>query len=199
MKIHSFVTLALPLALAAAASQARAQDPPAGFVVRYDTTIDAPPARVYEALVRDIGTWWDPEHTFSGDSRNLSLDARPGGCLCETLPGGGGVEHLRVVYADPGRVLRLSGALGPLQGSALVGTLTWTFSEAEGGTHLRMTYAVGGFMEGGLEGIAPAVEVVLTGQMRRLGRYVETGEPEGPPPGGWPDGDSPSRSPRRTL
>jgi hypothetical protein len=28
---------------------------------------------------------------------NLSLQLRPGGCLCEILPLGGGVEHLRVV------------------------------------------------------------------------------------------------------
>lgn len=178
MRIHHVLVLALPAALAAAASPARAQDPPDGFVVRYETEIGATPARVYEALVDDIGTWWDSEHTFSRDARNLSLDARPGGCLCEELPGGGGVEHLRVVYVDPGRRLRLSGALGPLQGSALVGTLTWTLTEAEGGTRLQMTYAVGGYMEGGLEGIAPAVESVLADQMRRLQRYVETGKPD---------------------
>lgn len=183
MKRHQLVPFALPLLLVSGASSLTGQDPADGFVVRYGADIAAPPTRVYEALVEDIGTWWDSEHTFSRNAANLSLDARPGGCLCEQLPGGGGVEHLRVVFVDPGRRLRLSGALGPLQGSALVGTLTWTLSETQGGTHLEMTYAVGGYMEGGLESIAPAVESVLTSQMRRLGRYVETGKPGGAPDG----------------
>ncbi|MDP2479654.1 MAG: SRPBCC domain-containing protein [Candidatus Palauibacterales bacterium] len=181
------VTIALPLLLAVRAAPAAAQVPPNGFVVRHETRIDAALARVYDALVAEIGEWWNPEHTFSGDARNLSLDDRPGGCLCEELAGGGGVEHLRVVYVDPPRVLRLSGALGPLQGSALVGTLTWTLAEADGGTRLELTYAVGGFLEGGFEGVAPAVKSVLAGQMSRLKRYVETGKPEAPSSPGSPD------------
>ena len=175
------VAAALPLLLAGLTAPVAAQSPPIGFVVHHEAHIDAATARVYDALVEEIGEWWNPEHTFSGDARNLSLDARPGGCLCEKLPGGGGVEHLRVVYVDPRRVLRLSGALGPLQGSALVGTLTWTLAEADGGTRLELIYAVGGFLEGGFEGIAPAVKSVLAGQMSRLKRYVETGKPEAPP------------------
>jgi uncharacterized protein YndB with AHSA1/START domain len=186
MRVPQVVAVALPLLLAVRAAPVAAQSPPSGFVVRHETRIAAPPARVYDALVAEIGEWWNPEHTFSGDARSLSLDDRPGGCLCEELPGGGGVEHLRVVYVDPPRALRLSGALGPLQASAVLGTLTWTLAEAEGGTHLELTYAVGGFMEGGFEGIAPAVRTVLAGQMSRLQRYVETGDPEAPPSSGPP-------------
>ena len=185
------VAVALPFLLgvraAPAAAQVAAQVAANGFVVHHETRIAAPPARVYGALVAEIGDWWNPEHTFSGDARNLSLDDRPGGCLCEELAGGGGVEHLRVVYVNPPRVLRLSGALGPLQGSALVGTLTWTLAVADGGTRLELTYAVGGFLEGGFEGVAPAVKSVLAGQMSRLKRYVETGKPEAPPSPGSPD------------
>lgn len=39
-----------------------------------------------------------------------------------------------------------------------------------------MTYAVGGYMEGGFGGVAPAVKGVLAGRMGRLRRYVEIGE-----------------------
>jgi hypothetical protein len=38
-----------------------------------------------------------------------------------------------------------------------------------------MTYSVGGFMAGGFESIAPAVEQVLGEQANRLKRFVETG------------------------
>ncbi len=60
----------------------------AGFLVRSEVVVHAAPDSVYRALTARIGAWWDPEHTFSGDSRNLSLDATAGGCFCERLPGG---------------------------------------------------------------------------------------------------------------
>ncbi len=71
----------------------------------------APVDRAYASFLK-IGSWWDKEHTFSGDAANLSLDARPGGCFCETLPNGGGVLHLTVVFIAPNQRVTLSGALG---------------------------------------------------------------------------------------
>ncbi|RMD61841.1 ATPase, partial [Candidatus Parcubacteria bacterium] len=145
--------------------------------VKHGVIISAPPATVYEALVKHVAQWWNPQHTFSGDSKNLSIDARPGGCFCERLPNGGGLEHLRVIYVAPGEILRMSGALGPLQASGVVGSLTWKLTSAPGGTSVELSYAVGGFMEGGLDGIAPAVNDVLEDQLQRFKLFVETGEP----------------------
>jgi uncharacterized protein YndB with AHSA1/START domain len=148
-----------------------------GFLVRHEMTIAAPAARVYETLVRDVGSWWSPSHTFSGDAKNLSIDARPGGCFCEKYPDGGGVEHLRVVHAAPGRLLRLSGALGPLAAHGLAGSLSWRLTGEGPGTKLELTYSVGGFMADGLEKMAPAVDRVLGEQAQRLKLFVETGKP----------------------
>ncbi|MGH9141645.1 MAG: ATPase, partial [Vicinamibacterales bacterium] len=106
--------LAIALATVALGAPARAEvveSSPLGFGVRNDAVINAAPGVVYAALTEAIGRWWDPAHTFSHDARNLSLDAKPGGCLCERLPGGGGVEHLRVIYASPGKLLRLTGGV----------------------------------------------------------------------------------------
>jgi uncharacterized protein YndB with AHSA1/START domain len=150
----------------------------AGFLVRSETVVQAAPDSVYRALTARIGAWWDPEHTFSGDSRNLSLDATPGGCFCERLPGGGGVRHLTVAFASPGRLLRLTGALGPLQGAGIAGSLTWSLSPAPGGTAVRLDYSVGGYFPGGLPAMAPAVDAVLGAQVSRLKRLVETGRPD---------------------
>lgn len=174
--MRSWHMLAL-LALVPAVATADVQTGASGFVVKHEATLDAPPARVYEALVDQVGSWWNPSHTYSNDSGNLSLDARPGGCFCERFPNGGGVEHLRVVYVAPGRELRLSGALGPLQMSGLAGSLRWRLSDAAGGTKLELTYSVGGFMEGGFAQIAPAVEAMLADQLGRLVRFVTTGAP----------------------
>src|SRR4051812_15751694 len=150
---------------------------PTGFVVKLEVNINAPAAKVYEALVGQIGSWWNPEHTYSHDAKNLSIDARPGGCFCEKLPNGGGIEHLRVIYVAPPQVVRFSGALGPLQASGIAGSMTWKLTGAPNTTRLEVSYSVGGFIQGGFEKIAPAVEAMLREQLDRLKQFAETGKP----------------------
>jgi uncharacterized protein YndB with AHSA1/START domain len=148
-----------------------------GFLVKFDVSVNAPVAKVYDALVGHVGSWWNPEHTYSHDAKNLSIDARAGGCFCEKLPNGGGIEHLRVVYVAPPQVIRFSGALGPLQASGVAGSMTWKLTGESDSTRLELTYSVGGFIPGGFEKIAPAVEAMLREQLDRLKRFAETGEP----------------------
>ncbi len=85
-----------------------------GFTLKTTIQIQAPPDTVYRRLIQ-VGDWWDPAHTFSGDAKNLSIDEKPTGCFCEKLANGGGVRHLEVVFLAPGKRLVLSGGLGPLQ------------------------------------------------------------------------------------
>ena len=146
---------------------------PSGFTVRVSVPIAASPDRTYRAVTDSIGAWWDKAHTFSGDAKNLSLTATPGGCFCEKLPGGGGVRHMTVVYADPGKLLRLSGGLGPLQDFAVVGTMTWKFTAAGDGTTVELTYRVGGYVTGGITNLAAPVNTVLAEQVARLKQFVE--------------------------
>jgi len=147
-----------------------------GFVVRHERIIRASPAQVYDALVGKVGSWWNPQHTYSGDSKNLSIDPHPGGCFCERLPNGG-VEHMRVIHLRRNEMVRLAGGLGPLQASGVSGSLTWRLLPVDNGSKLELTYSVGGFVAGGFESIAPAVERVLGEQADRLKRFVETGIP----------------------
>ncbi len=81
-----------------------------GFEVRETAHAAAAPDKVYAGLLLPAH-WWNSDHTFSGSAANLTLDARAGGCWCESLPNGGSVEHLRVVFASPGKMLRMRGAL----------------------------------------------------------------------------------------
>ena len=157
--------------------QSTPQVTPNGFLVQLDVSVNAPPAKVYEALVGQIGSWWNPEHTYSHDAKNLSIDARPGGCFCEKLPNGGGIELARVTYIAPPQVVRFSGALGPLQASGVAGSMTWKLTGDAGNTRLELSYSVGGFIHGGFGKIAPAVEAVLHDQVDRLKLFVETGKP----------------------
>jgi uncharacterized protein YndB with AHSA1/START domain len=138
-----------------------------GFVVHLEADTTLAPGAAWTRLGRPAD-WWSGAHTYSGKSANLSLELAPGGCFCEALPGGGFVRHLEVAYVLPGRVLRLTGALGPLQPMGLGGALTFTLTPAAGGTHLVVDYAVAGFAPHGFEGLAGAVDGVLAEQLARL-------------------------------
>jgi uncharacterized protein YndB with AHSA1/START domain len=176
MRRCSLGTLAL-VVLSGMTAQSAPQITQNGFLVKFEVSINAPAAKVYEALVGQVGSWWNPEHTYSHDAKNLSIDARPGGCFCEKLPNGGGIEHLRVVYVAPPQVVRFSGALGPLQASGVAGSMTWKLTGGPNNTRLDLSYSVGGFIPGGFEKIAPAVEGMLREQLDRLKQFIETGKP----------------------
>jgi uncharacterized protein YndB with AHSA1/START domain len=150
-----------------------------GFVAKTTVDIAAPPARVYQTVMNRIGDWWDPGHTFSGNARNLSIESRVGGCFCERFPAGGGVQHMTVLYLQPGQQLRLSGGLGPLQELGIGGTMTWKFTAKEKGTFLEVTYSVSGYAPQGLQQFAAPVDAVLGQQIQRLKAFVETGRPAG--------------------
>jgi len=145
-----------------------------GFTVKTVVAVAATPQRIYQDLLNP-GSWWDKDHTYSGDPKNMTLIAQPGGCFCEKLPGGGAVEHGRVVNVSPDKLIRLSSALGPLQELAVTGTLTWSIGPAKqgSGTTLTMTYAAGGYAPGGLDKLADIVDTVLSQQVQRLKAYAE--------------------------
>ena len=143
-----------------------------GFTLKTTVQVAAAPERVYRALV-EIGSWWSSAHTYSGDARNMSLVPQPGGCFCEQLPNGGGVEHGRVVNVVPGSLLRLSTALGPLQELGVAGNMTWQVAGSGQASTVTMTYVVGGYMAGGLDTMAAPVDKVLAEQVGLLKAYAE--------------------------
>jgi len=173
---RGFLLVPLTLAASLAALPDRASvvsSGPGGFVVREEVRFAGPPAAAWKHLV-DVASWWDPRHTYSGRSSNLSLALRPGGCWCEGLANGGFARHLEVVLAVPDETLRLAGGLGPLQGSGATGALTFTLrSDPAGVTTVTAEYAVVGYSQEGLTSLAAAVDAVLAEQMARYARNPE--------------------------
>jgi uncharacterized protein YndB with AHSA1/START domain len=157
------------------------QSSPGGLVTRNEMRVSAPPARVWDELV-EPAHYWNPEHSWFGDAAGLSLDLEPGGCFCEEGRAADGTvrraEHARTVLADPARMLRLRGALGPLQSEALVGTLTVTLEPEAAGTRIIWEYVVGGHARFPLDEIAGAVDSVMAEQLARLVRSFESGAPD---------------------
>ena len=144
-----------------------------GFVSEHVIELAADPVAAYVGLTSRIHEWWDAIHSYSGNAENFTLDARAGGCFCEALDNGGSVQHMQVVWANPGKGLRLSGGLGPLQTMGVAGSMSFDLEANDtGGTTLRYRYEVGGFTTGGLAALASPVDQVQFGQLQRLQRLL---------------------------
>lgn len=175
MRFLAVPILAAGLAMAGIARADVVSAEAAGFQTKTTLSVAAPPAKVYAALLKPAH-WWNSEHTWSGDAINLSLIGKAGGCFCEKLENGGSVQHMQVIYAAPGKELRLSGGLGPLQTEASTGVLSIVLNPKEDGTELVGTYSVGGYTKGGWVAWAPEVDAVVSQQLSRLKAYAETGK-----------------------
>lgn len=154
-----------------------------GFTTVNEVVIEANRVEAWVAAVGEVGKWWSSDHTVSGDAARLSIDATTQGCFCESLGDEAGVVHLSVTTVMPTVMLRMTGGLGPLGLRGVGGNMIWEFEDAEGGTRVRFSYVVGGYMAGGLDQIADAVDYVVGEALDRLKAYVETGSPEPAPVG----------------
>ena len=180
MRSVLLLAAALAISLAAGPEQAKAEvaaQSDAGFVIKHSAEVPAGQAEVWAALIAPA-KWWSPDHTWSHNAANLYLDAQATGCFCEKLPKPadappeqrmGSAEHMHVIFADPQRgLLRMAGALGPLQGEAVLGVLTIKLTKTETGTRIDWEYVVGGYMRAQPAEIAPAVDQMLGEQLGRL-------------------------------
>lgn len=161
----------IPMSLAAPAAAEVVSASSNGFEVRQTVNLTVRPEVAF-ANFGNVGAWWDNEHTYSGKAANMRLALSPGACFCETLPGGGGVEHMRVTYLDPGKRVVLTGSLGPLLYEATAGVMDVQVKSRAGGSQLVMSYRAAGFFNGGADKLAPLVDQVLAEQMRRYRAYV---------------------------
>ena len=137
-----------------------------GFEVQNSVNLVIPQEQAFAAFGQ-VGQWWNKEHTYSGDASRMSLQMRAGGCFCEPLENGGGIEHMRVTYLQPGERIVLTGSLGPLLYEATSGVMDVKFERVAGGSRVTMNYRAAGFANGGAAAMAPLVDQVLAEQMKR--------------------------------
>ena len=179
MRLASAIFAAMLLAATPAQAEVTAKADN-GFAVSHKVTVSVDPEAAF-AMVRTPAKWWAKEHSWTGNSDNFYMDAQAGGCFCELIPNAattesgapqrtlrGSVQHMQILYVDPGRLLRLSGALGPLQSEAMTGTLTISFADIKGGTEMTFDYVVAGFMRTPVDQMAPVVDGMIGEQASRL-------------------------------
>jgi len=141
-----------------------------GFTLSYERTVSATPSAVLEGLARP-GDWWSDAHTWSGAASNLSVDLTPGGCWCESLPGGG-VKHAETVLVWPEqRIARFDAPFGPLQAMAADAALTVSWADGEDGARLlKWTFVVSGPDAGAL---ADPIDAVIGEQFNRFADHLD--------------------------
>lgn len=177
IKLSAFSAALGALSFAPAANADIVKQDDNGFFIAHQVEVTAAPDQVY-AMLRAPAKWWSPAHSWTGDAENFYMDAQATGCFCELIPaseeGGprGSVEHMRIIYAQPGKMLRLSGGLGPLQAEAVQGSMTISLKPGKTGTIISFEYVVGGYMRFPVERIAAAVDTVVGEQVNRLAQIL---------------------------
>lgn len=169
---------AMPLLAGVLAEPLRAEvrdASPAGFTVENAQLVAVPPEVAWDALVDDIDRWWPKDHSWWGSESTLSIAPRAGGCFCEVSGADGGrrqAQHMQVVFVEPGRLLRMTGGLGPLQGLGLDGALEFRLSPQGAGTRIVLWYRAGGYAPEDLSAFAAVVDQVQAQQLAGLASYL---------------------------
>ena len=164
------------IALMGTSDQAEILDSAAnGFTLSNAIAVAVDPDETYQALVGRVDQWWPKDHSWWGGT--FTIDPVAGGCFCERK-GAQQAQHLRVTLVDPGKLVRMTGGLGPLQGMGLDGVLEFRLEALEtGGTTVTMYYRVGGYTTDDLSQFAPVVDQVQALQIGGLKRLLD-GEDE---------------------
>lgn len=141
-----------------------------GFTLSHSAEVTAAPEAILAAVTRPAA-WWSDAHTYSGSASNIRLEAAPGGCWCEDLPGGG-VKHGEVLILWPERrMIRFEAPFGPLQGMGARAVLTMSWADPAEGQARRLRWSF--VAEGpGAGSLADAVEGVMSEQFARLTAHL---------------------------
>lgn len=138
------------------------------YVLRHEAKSELDIEALWERLI-EPSLWWHPEHTYSGDSKNLSLEPKAGGLWREDW-NENSVEHGRVINVATGKMIRLDAPFGPLQEMAV--TTIWTITIKADGDHSIIVFdeIANGSSLSGLDELAKAVDFVKSEAIVRLSK-----------------------------
>ncbi|HZP13457.1 MAG TPA: SRPBCC domain-containing protein [Nevskiaceae bacterium] len=166
------IALLLALAMTSASASATVVDAkPNGFTIDNSVNVAVDADTAWKALVEHVDDWWPKAHSWFGKSGKFQIQSRVGGCFCETA-GDRQALHMTVSFVDPGRLLRMLGGLGPLQGMGLSGAMDWRFEPIADGTHVTLHYVAGGYTTEDLVKFSAIVDHVQGEQLNALAEYL---------------------------
>ena len=167
--IRSLLAAAIMFAAAPASAEvvSRSEN---GFTLKFAVGAQIDPADISGAL-QALPQWWESSHTYTGDSKNLSLDLTPGGCWCEKLPDNPAFDHGRTVAVADDHIL-FHAPFGPLRGKATRADLTVSWPAVGQGREPTWTFVVEG---PGLGAMADVVDGVIGTGFQRWMRFLQYG------------------------
>jgi uncharacterized protein YndB with AHSA1/START domain len=113
-------------------------------LVNLQIHIDAPPERVWSALVDEIDAWWLPDFHMVGADSALSLDATAGGALIERRADGSSLLWYTITMVRSGESLHLVGHMAPEWGGPATSMLSLKLEADDTGTLLIVQDALTG-------------------------------------------------------
>ena len=99
--------------------------------VKLDVRIDASPAQVWRAIVRDATKWWPRDFYTGANPKAFTFEDKLGGRVYESWSNGGGLVWYDVIGVDPNRSLLMRGQLTARYGGPAMSLLEITL-EADG-------------------------------------------------------------------
>lgn len=169
---RAFVIAALLLCAADSARAEIIDSSPNGFTLSNQIEVEQGAMAAFRALIDNVDQWWPRDHTRWGEGSRLSIEAKAGGCFCERK-GDQKALHMSVNLVDPGKLLRMTGGLGPLQGMGLDGVLEFRFATLPSDrTSVTMYYRAGGYTPDDLSELAPIVDRVQALQIGGLAAFL---------------------------
>lgn len=114
------------------------------FSLEQEIRIAAPRTKVFDALLRDINSWWGYRFAEGGKS-TIRVEPTLGGKFYEDFGNGEGVLWGNVIYFKAPEILRLTGPLG--MDTAVNSTYTYELAEAAGQTTLKLLHQASGFID----------------------------------------------------
>lgn len=164
--MKTILTVAVVMLAATQANAEIVEAAPDHFILKHEAQSALVPAALWARLIKPE-SWWHPDHSYSGDAGNLSLDVRAGGLWREEWDGGS-VTHGEVLFVNPGKQLRLDAPFGPLQ--AIGAKTIWTITIEPDGDGSKVTFdeISHGVAASKLDALAPAVDFVKGEAIKRL-------------------------------
>ena len=74
------------------------------FHIKITADVKTSPDRTYEQFLK-VGEWWSSDHSWFGDAKNMTIEAKAGGCFCEKSDMGE-VMHMLVTGVFPNSKIR---------------------------------------------------------------------------------------------
>lgn len=142
-----------------------------GFKLTLVSQVNVNQVTAYQQFIK-INQWWSSEHTWFGNAKNLTLAPKVGGCFCE-IDDKKQALHMTITYVVPNNEIRMVGGLGPLQMMGVTGGMSWTFEETDTNkTTITLNYHATGYLDTGLDKMAPFVDRVQRQQLDRLSHLL---------------------------